>query len=94
MDVRIAIRFLMRQKMHSLINLLGPGIGLAVAVLVGVYVRDAFRAADHYPNGRAASSFSDRRIDPGHRRHRRARGPTHTPDGPVDPPRFRIATVR
>ncbi|MCB0586350.1 MAG: ABC transporter permease, partial [Phaeodactylibacter sp.] len=38
--LKIAIRNLLREKLYSTINLLGLGIGVAVALLLGLYVRE------------------------------------------------------
>jgi len=45
--LKIAWRYLIKDRMHSLINLGGLAIGIAVAVLVGLWIRDEF-AFDTY----------------------------------------------
>ncbi len=48
--IKIALRNLIRQKVHSFINIVGLSIGLAIVILIGLFVRNEFSVDSFYKN--------------------------------------------
>ena len=49
--LRVALRTMLRDKLHSFINIAGLSVGMAVALLIGLWIRDEFsfdKRFDHY----------------------------------------------
>ncbi|WP_343671128.1 ABC transporter permease [Chitinophaga sp.] len=49
--IKMAIRYLLKNKVHSFINIAGLSVGMTVAMLIGLWIRDEFtydRFPEHY----------------------------------------------
>lgn len=49
--LRIAIRNLARNKIHTFIHITGLSVSLMVCILIALFVRDEYRFDKHFPNG-------------------------------------------
>ena len=46
--LKMAVRYLFKNKVHSFINIVGLSVGMTVAMLIGLWIRDEF-TYDHFP---------------------------------------------
>ncbi len=69
MNIKVAVRFMFKQKLHSLINILGLGVGLSACLLIVLYISNElsydkfYKDADRiyrFANGESGQSTSPR----------------------------------